>query len=145
MFTAGPFTTRGSYRLRAVLYDGFQPVAAGPNLVVGASSARRGLTPREGTTVAVFNETLTLRGLALTPTMLLVSVVGLGGGAVGAVGALPSCAQSCADVGVEVGKLWLLGACWQVAEPAAACMNIAVLSFVYLCWYWFVCMCVPGV
>lgn len=27
MNTAGPFTTRGSYRIRVILYDGFQPVS----------------------------------------------------------------------------------------------------------------------
>lgn len=28
--TAGPFTKRGTYRVRVVLYDGFQPMEAAP-------------------------------------------------------------------------------------------------------------------
>jgi hypothetical protein len=48
---AGPFLTRGSYRVRVVLYDGWQPVTAGPDLVVGASTMRRPLTTQEGVQV----------------------------------------------------------------------------------------------
>lgn len=40
LHSAGPCDKRGTYRVRAVLYDGFQPLSAGPGLVVGASSAR---------------------------------------------------------------------------------------------------------
>jgi hypothetical protein len=32
--SAGPFSQRGTYRVAAVLYDGYQPVQAGPDLVV---------------------------------------------------------------------------------------------------------------
>ena len=45
--TAGPFTTRGSYRMRVVLYDGFQPISAGPDLLVGASTSRRALSQED--------------------------------------------------------------------------------------------------
>ena len=38
---AGPLEKKGTYRLRVVLYDGFQPLTAGPGLVVGASTSRR--------------------------------------------------------------------------------------------------------
>lgn len=39
--SAGPFPNKGSYRLRVVLYEGFQPVEAGHHLMLGASTARR--------------------------------------------------------------------------------------------------------
>ncbi|GLI63027.1 hypothetical protein VaNZ11_005887, partial [Volvox africanus] len=38
LFMAGPFHKRGTYRVRAVLYDGFQPMEAAPGVMVGASS-----------------------------------------------------------------------------------------------------------
>ncbi|EFJ52780.1 hypothetical protein VOLCADRAFT_86096 [Volvox carteri f. nagariensis] len=38
LFTAGPFQKRGTYRVRAVLYDGYQPMEAAPGVMVGASS-----------------------------------------------------------------------------------------------------------
>jgi len=49
--SAGPFSKRGTYRLRVVLYDGFQPLMAGVDTIVGASTARRQATEKEGTLV----------------------------------------------------------------------------------------------
>ena len=48
LIKAGPFDKRGSYRVRVILYDGFQPVAAGVDSVVGASSTRIVLTSKGG-------------------------------------------------------------------------------------------------
>ena len=52
ILSAGPFAKRGTYRLRVVLYDGFQPLMAGADTVVGASTARRQATEKEGTLVS---------------------------------------------------------------------------------------------
>ncbi|KAG1676617.1 hypothetical protein FOA52_008746 [Chlamydomonas sp. UWO 241] len=71
---AGPFQRRGTYRVRVVLYDGFQPLLAGPGLLVGASTKRIGVTEHAaaGGLSSVWNDTITLRGLRITPTMMLV-------------------------------------------------------------------------
>lgn len=42
--TLGPLTKRGKYRIRLVLYDGFQPLEAAPGVLVGASTHHRELT-----------------------------------------------------------------------------------------------------
>ena len=49
--SAGPFAKRGTYRMRIVLYDGFQPLLAGPDLIVGASTNRRPAVEKEGALV----------------------------------------------------------------------------------------------
>lgn len=71
---AGPLEKKGTYRLRVVLYDGFQPLTAGPGLVVGASTSRRKATGDgdEGALTATWNDTAVLRGLRVSPTMMLV-------------------------------------------------------------------------
>ena len=51
--TAGPFSKRGTYRMRIVLYDGYQPLLAGPDLVVGASTNRKLAVEKEGALVRV--------------------------------------------------------------------------------------------
>jgi hypothetical protein len=40
----GPLCKRGKYRVRLILYDGFQPVEAAPGVLVGASSHHVELT-----------------------------------------------------------------------------------------------------
>ena len=52
--SAGPFAKRGTYRMRIVLYDGFQPLLAGPDLIVGASTNRRPAVEKEGALVRAF-------------------------------------------------------------------------------------------
>lgn len=51
MLSVGPAQQRGSYRVRAVLYDGFQPLYVGPDLVVGASTRKRPLGSQQGVPV----------------------------------------------------------------------------------------------
>lgn len=46
--SAGPLSVPGQYRLRIILYDGFQPVEAGPDLLVGASTGRRPVDLKKG-------------------------------------------------------------------------------------------------
>ena len=49
----GPFSIPGHYRVRVILHDGYQPVEAGPDLLVGASTSRKSVEPRGGSMVRV--------------------------------------------------------------------------------------------
>eukprot|EP00967_Tisochrysis_lutea_P038090 scaffold45691_cov18-Tisochrysis_lutea.AAC.1 len=51
--SAGPFSVPGQYRVRVILYDGYQPVEAGPDLLVGASTSRKSVDIRRGGVVSV--------------------------------------------------------------------------------------------
>ncbi|WIA19544.1 hypothetical protein OEZ85_004153 [Tetradesmus obliquus] len=85
--SAGPFSRRGTYRVTAVLYEGYQPVEGAPGQQVSASTSKRVVVPlgsssaapgdadaaaSTGSGVANFNEGLSLKGVSLSASSTLV-------------------------------------------------------------------------
>ena len=70
--SAGPLGKKGTYRLRVVLYDGFQPLTAGPGLLIGASTSRRKAVGEDGSLSVTWNDSAVLKGIKVSPTMMLV-------------------------------------------------------------------------